>query len=71
MGVDFAPSDELTKQLEKNLDRLEYELDESARALDRARFESRHFERLASFRGSCMVALSIALLIVAGLAVTK
>lgn len=67
----MSESDELTKQLEKNLDRLEYELDESARALDRARFEATHFERLASFRGSCMVALSIALLIGAVLAVTK
>lgn len=52
----MSESDELTKQLEKNLDRLEYELDESARALEHARFEARHFEQLASFRGHMLVA---------------
>ena len=67
----MSESDELTKQLEKNLDRLEYELDESARALEQARFEARHFERLASFRGYCMVILSVSILIMTGLAVTK
>lgn len=67
----MSESDELTKQLEKNLDRLEYELDESARALEHARFEARHFERLAVSRGYCMVILLVSVLIMAVLAVTK
>ena len=67
----MSESDELTSRLEKNLNRLQEALDDSEHALWHAKDEARQFERLATFRGYCMVILSVSILIITGLAVTK
>lgn len=67
----MSESDELTSRLETNLNRLEEALDDSEQELSKAKDEAWHFRRLAVSRGYCMVILSVSVLIMAVLAVTK